>query len=1017
MAVIKNKPTLQQHERALAEVQLFTAIASVAASEDDLPQILHAALEHLKQVIPFTGGSIALVDGDALVICAAYGPFATAALGYRMPRNGGPSWRVIETGQTFVSNDLNGNNWYGTSAFRSYIAAPLVWRGQVIGLLEVDSVEVNAFTAHDARLLEKVALLLCGPMELARQVHDLRIEIAEHKRTEQRLAVQHSVTRVVAESNNFAEAAPQIIQVIGETLGWDLGLIWCIDRKARILKCSTIWHVDSVVAPEFEALSRQMTIASGIGLPGRVWASGQPLWIADVLNEPSFLRMQAAAKAGLHGSFSFPIRGHHEIFGTIEFFTRDIQSPDEELLNMAEALGTQIGQFIDRKRAEIAQSESEKHRSAILETALDAIVGMNHEGRITEFNPTAEQMFGYSRADALGQEMAMMIIPPTLREQHRQGLKRYLETDINTVLGRRIEITAMRADGSEFPVELAITRIPSDGPPIFAGYIRDITERKRSEEAIRFQAQLLDVVEQAVIATSVDGTITYWNRFAETLYGWTAADVLGRNILDVTPAERARADAATIMARLQTGESWSGERLVQRRDRSAFPALVTESPIYGSDSHVIGIVGISTDISERKHAEESLRLLAESSSVLVSSLDYEPTLLSVARMAIPFLADWCIIDLLEEDGSIRQTAVAHADLTKEPLIRELRQCYPPDPNEPHVIWQVLRSGQAVVSSHINEDQLAARAQNATHLKLLQALAIRAHMIVPLGARGRMLGVISLISSQPGRYTAADLTLAEDLARRAALAIDNARLYHEAQDAIAMRDEFLSIASHELKTPLTTLLGHTQALQRRMARDQMLNERDQRAVNVIDQQARRLSKQIETLLDLSRIELGQFSMSWEAVDMTTLTGRIVAELEPTLERHTFDVTLPALPMIVAGDPARLEQVLLNLLHNAIKYSPNGGTITLRVEHENDHAVIMIGDQGVGIPESARPHLFQRFYRASNISARHISGMGIGLYLVNQIVLRHHGSIEYTSAEKQGTTFIVRLPLQLPEHVLA
>jgi PAS domain S-box-containing protein len=1008
MTVIHNHREHKTRDRAVAEARLFTSIAAVAAKEDDLKHILHAALASVREVIAFTGGSVALIEGDDLIIHAAYGPFADTALGYRMPRNAGPCWLVIETGEPFLSNNLSTTAWRSTSAFLSYLAVPLNWRGQILGLLEIDSTQPDAFTADDVQLLQNIATLLGGPMALARQVRQLQVEIAEHKRTEQRLAVQFAITNIVADSPSFPDAAPHILQTIAEYLGWDLGFVWCIDREMQALKCSTIWSEASIDAAEFQALSRRLHFPPGIGLPGRVWQSGRPLWIADVQHDAWFQRNHIAAQAGLHGALSFPICGYSEVFGTFEFFSREVQTPDEDLLKTMAALGAQIGQFIDRKRAEQAQTESEKYRGAMLETALDAIIGMDHTGCITEFNPAAEQMFGYCRAAALGKEMAELIIPPALREEHRRGLRRYLATGVGNMLGKRLEITAIRADGSEFPIELSITPIPTDGPPRFTGFIRDITKRRQAEEAIRFQAQLLDIVEQPVVAMDINSAITYWNRFAETLYGWSAAEVLGRNVLEVVLAPDERQATTEIMDQLRSGASWTGEYSVRRRDGTGFPVLITASPIYADDK-IVGIVGAATDISERKRAEEAQRFLADASSVLGSSLDYEPTLQSVARMAVPFLADWCIVDLLEDDGSIRQTAVAHVDDNVD-LARTLRETYPPDPYEPHIIWQVLRSGQSVLTSEITDDEHAARAHDDEHLQLLRAMTIRSQMVVPLVARERRLGVISFIAAQLGRYRPNDLILAEDLAHRAALAIDNARLYREAQAAIEMRNEFLSIASHELKTPLTTLLGHTQALQRRVTRDHTLNDRDQRALMIIEQQALRLNKQIGTLLDLSRIELGQFNLDDEPVDLPALARRIVAEIEPTLERHTLQISLLAPALVVMGDAGRLEQVLQNLLQNAIKYSPNGGTIMLQLERQTNQAVLMISDPGVGIPEAARPYLFQRFYRASNVISKNITGLGIGLYLVNLIVALHHGTIEYSSTEGEGTTFIIRLPLQ-------
>jgi signal transduction histidine kinase len=230
---------------------------------------------------------------------------------------------------------------------------------------------------------------------------------------------------------------------------------------------------------------------------------------------------------------------------------------------------------------------------------------------------------------------------------------------------------------------------------------------------------------------------------------------------------------------------------------------------------------------------------------------------------------------------------------------------------------------------------------------------------------------------------------------------------EAEAAVRTRDVFLSIAAHELRTPLTALLGHTHLLERRAARDGSLAERELRGLNSITEQAKRLNRLIEALLDVSRIQLGRFQLQQQPFDLSALVKRVIDELRPSLEQHTFDVEYPPTLMIV-GDEMRLEQVLQNLVSNAIKYSPQGGVIRLCVKLQNDTVLIRISDQGIGIPESSLPHLFSQFYRATNVDPKRISGLGIGLYVVKEIVMRHGGEVVVESVEGQGATFTVTLP---------
>jgi len=306
--------------------------------------------------------------------------------------------------------------------------------------------------------------------------------------------------------------------------------------------------------------------------------------------------------------------------------------------------------------------------------------------------------------------------------------------------------------------------------------------------------------------------------------------------------------------------------------------------------------------------------------------------------------------------------------------------------------------------------LAHVAQDAEHLALLQRVGLRSGMIVPLVARERTLGAISLGAAESRRtFATTDLELAEDLARRAALAIDNARLYGEAQAAVRLRDEFLSVAAHELKTPVTSVLAYSQVVQRRAARDPALNERNRRALQVIEAQAERLSRLISSLLEVSRVATGHFHVELEPLDLRALLRRIGEEVRVTLEAHRLELSLPDHPVLIAGDALRLEQMLQNLLQNAVKYSPEGGPISLRLSHDDTHAAIAVADQGVGIPQSALPQLFQRFFRAADRAQANTAGMGIGLYVVHEIATRHGGMVEVMSKEGHGSTFTVRLPL--------
>jgi PAS domain S-box-containing protein len=232
---------------------------------------------------------------------------------------------------------------------------------------------------------------------------------------------------------------------------------------------------------------------------------------------------------------------------------------------------------------------------------------------------------------------------------------------------------------------------------------------------------------------------------------------------------------------------------------------------------------------------------------------------------------------------------------------------------------------------------------------------------------------------------------------------------EAENALRMRDQFLAVAAHELKNPLTALQGYIEVLQRRAVREQTLNERDQRTLQIIATQAKRFQGLIDSLLDIARIQVGGLSIERKPLELCSLVRTLVEEIQPSLEQHTVRLECEAEPLIIVGDSARLEQVVQNLLQNAVKYSPSGGVVMVRVYHQQDRACLSVSDQGIGIPEAAQANLFQQFYRATNVEAQQIQGMGIGLYVVKEIVALHDGEITVESREGEGSTFTISLPL--------
>ena len=307
--------------------------------------------------------------------------------------------------------------------------------------------------------------------------------------------VEHDVAQILAQTEAPVEAYEATLDAIGRSLGWELGAVWEVGPDDRRLRCVCTWHAGDG-APEFEALSERMTLEPGEGLPGRLLVSGRPSWIVDTPEDRNFPRADVARRAGLQAAFGFPLLSPRGVVGAMEFFSRELREPDAQLLETMTVIGSQVGQFVVRRHAEAEVRASESRLRAMLEAALDAVVVMDHRGRILDWNHAAETTFGYRAHEAIGHDMAELIVPPHLRPSHRKGLARFLETERAVILDKRLELAAVHKNGAEFPVELTITRIGLPGAPTFTGYLRDITDRKRAEDELRAsRARLVEVAD------------------------------------------------------------------------------------------------------------------------------------------------------------------------------------------------------------------------------------------------------------------------------------------------------------------------------------------------------------------------------------------------------------------------------------------------------------------------------------------------------------------------------------------
>lgn len=830
-------------------------------------------------------------------------------------------------------------------------------------------------------------------------------DISEQRRTERQRSARLAVTQILAQERDVEKVIAGTLIAVCDALQWTVGCFWKENASGQALRCQEFWQQSPNERTDFRAATMRLAFACGEGLPGRVWKTGRASWIVDVVADRQFARASEAKESGLHGGFACPVTIDGEFLGVIEFFSHEIREPDDDLLEMMATIGSQLGQFIERRQAERKLRHSEEQLTDFFENAAVGLHWVGPDGVILRANRTELELLGYTREEYVGRHIAEFHVDQPVIEDILRCLK----------AGQQLHDYEARLrckDGKIKHVLIDSNVLWEDGEFIHTRcFTRDISGRKQAEASLHQSEQRLSLALEAgqmgCWEWHIPTETVIWSPTLEQIHGLAPGSFAGTFEAyqqDIHPDDRQHV-LETIRRTVEDGREHHLEYRIIWPDHSVHWLEARGTLFRDESGQAVRVVGVCSDITGRKQMEYSLRFVAEASRTLSSLVDYKSTLHKVAHLAVPHFADWCTVDMVGIDGGLEHMTVAHVDPTKVELAEELYRRYPAAPNSPRGAINVIRTGRSELSAEISDTMLQEAAHDDEHLRVLRDLKLRSYMCVPLSTNQTTLGVITFVSGESGRiYGADDLAMAEDLAHRAAIAIENSRLYQQVREADRRKDEFLAMLAHELRNPLAPIRSGLEILA-------MNPGQEHDTIDLMKEQVEHMVRLVDDLLDVSRIMRGKVELRREPAEVATLVKRSVKAVGARIENHRQQlvISLSEQPIWLNADPVRIVQVIENLLNNASKYTDDGGRIELAVDLVDAHAVIRVHDTGIGIEKELLSGVFDLFTQSTRSLDRAQGGLGIGLTLVQRLVQMHGGTVSAASdGLGLGSTFTVRLP---------
>ncbi len=665
----------------------------------------------------------------------------------------------------------------------------------------------------------------------------------------------------------------------------------------------------------------------------------------------------------------------------------------------------------ERKQAEDAVHRAEEQLRTITDTVPALIAYVDADGRYLLNNRAYELWFGHPRSQITGRHMrdvlgadAWSVVGPKIEAALAGQTVHYESQVVYKDAGLRwIDATYVPSHGVGGEVVAVVV------------LVNDITERKRAEETLALSEErlrlALDAGRMGVWDWNVRTGDLKWSDSLEPLHGLAPGTFGGT--FDHFQQLIYPEDRDTVNAAIRQALETRGEFYVEFRNgwqNGGIHWIAGSGKVFpGDDGQPLRMIGIGLDVTQRRRAEQTARFLADASAALAVLVDFDSTLQKVSSLAVPSFADWATVDLAEADGSLRRVSVSHIDPAKVQLAHDVHRRFPPNPAAPQGVWNILRTGRSEIVSEITDELLVQSVHDADLLGIMRELGLKSYIGVPLTVRGKTLAVITFINAESGHcYDPTDLAVAEDLASRAAIAIENAQLYRELREADRRKDEFLATLAHELRNPLAPIRNGLQVIRLAGGGGGMVDE----ARSMMERQLGQMVRLVDDLLDVSRITRNKLDLKKQRVELAAVVQSAIETSRPHIEEagHEFTLTLPPAPIYLDADLTRLAQVFSNLLNNAARYTEAGGRIRLAVERQGSDVVVSVQDNGIGIAAEMLPRIFEMFAQATPALERSQSGLGIGLSLVKGVVELHGGRVEARSeGPGRGSEFTVRLPV--------